>query len=104
MKILLPQQYQAVTNVVCGHFEVTAKELNSKLRTNRIAQTRHVIWYLLRAFGFDNNSEIARVAGKDHGTVRFGIMRCCDLITVDPEFARTVSFLESRCKLLLEAK
>jgi chromosomal replication initiation ATPase DnaA len=102
MKILLPNQYESVANVVCGHFAVSRKELKSKLRTDRIATTRHVIWYLLKTIACPNMSEIARCSESDPGAIRHGITRAADLISVDSDFAMTVAMLEGRCRILLE--
>lgn len=102
MKLVLPNQYESVAQVVCAHFAITEEELKSRLRTERIATVRHIIWYLLKGFDFTNMSDLARFCNRDHGTVRGGILHVADLISVDRDFAQTISFLEARCRILLE--
>jgi len=104
MRILLPGQYDAVANVVCGYFDVKPGELKSRLRTQRVSTARRVIWYLLKTVCDTCLSEISRHTGNVPSAISLGVIRVCDLISVDREFAQTISLLESRCRILFEVK
>ena len=90
--------------MVCGYFDVKPGEIASRDRTERVARARQIIWYLIKILLCTNKSEIARVAEKSFGAIHLGIIRVADLISVDRDFAQTISLLESRCRILLEAK
>ena len=104
MKILLPTQYDSVANAVCGHLDVTRDEIESDLQTIRIATARRLTWYLLKTLTGCNLSEIARHTGNVPSAISIGVSGICDLIATDAKFAQAVSVIESRCKLILEAK
>jgi chromosomal replication initiation ATPase DnaA len=58
---------------------VPVEDLLSRNRLHRIAEAREVYWYILSLNGF-RITEIARLNGREHGTVISGIRRIKGLL------------------------
>jgi chromosomal replication initiation ATPase DnaA len=58
---------------------VPVEDLLSRSRLHRIAEVREVYWYILSLNGF-RITEIARLNGREHGTVISGIRRIKGLL------------------------
>ena len=62
---------EAVGTMLC----VPRMEICGRVRTARICDARHSVWFLLTRLGGVSQSEIARMYGRDHTTVMSGVRR-----------------------------
>lgn len=89
--------FQGIIDVVCDHYGVALRELQSKKRTKSIAEPRQVSMWLMRKRTRYSLQEIGGYfGGRDHTTVMHSIRTVDDRSEADESFAREVTMLDSR--------
>ena len=104
MRTLLPKDLETVSLTVCAHFDLKPSELRKETRDQRIVKPRQLAWYLLYNRCGASLTGIAEAFDKDFGTVRHGLKAVRNRAMTDAQFAAALYALDSRCKILLEAK
>lgn len=87
-----------ITKEVCAAFKVSADEIFSRCREDRICTPRHVIFYLSRCLGHICFPRIGHVFERTHGTIMNGFKKVDDRMSVDARFDRQVQDLSEVCK------
>lgn len=103
MKLLLPADKKTVTDVVCGHFNLSLKEFQSRSKKRDVVEARYIAWYVLTTVRGTSFSGLARGFDWHEDSIRYGLRTIAKWLPVDAKLAATVAVIESRCKILLEA-
>ncbi|MBM4037735.1 MAG: chromosomal replication initiator protein DnaA [Planctomycetes bacterium] len=84
---------------VTTHFQIKLCDLQSKRRSQSIAQPRQIAMYLARALTRHSLEEIGGYfGGRDHTTVMHGCERVRKLMECDPSFAGTIEHVTSQLR------
>jgi len=88
-----------IIKCVMAHFQIKLSDLQSKRRSQSIAQPRQIAMYLARTLTRHSLEEIGGyLGGRDHTTVMHGCDRVRTLAERDPSFAGTVEHLASQLR------
>ena len=88
-----------IKKIVCNFYGVTKQQLNSKIRTKKIAMPRQIAMYLIRKFLDLPYKEIGAAFGKrDHSTVINACERVEKNIKKDPTYLKAIQQLEEMIK------
>lgn len=104
MKVLLPTDRDTICQVVTAHFGIEVADLQRQTIRHSISKPRQIVFYLIHRLTGATFTNIAPSFGVSLHGVRYGILAIAEEISVDRKMGATVTFLEDRCKLLLEAK
>ncbi|MEM7698466.1 MAG: chromosomal replication initiator protein DnaA, partial [Verrucomicrobiota bacterium] len=88
--------FDEIKLVVCEHYDIEMKELESKKRTQRIAEGRQVAMYLMRDLTESSLVEVASSFGKDHGTVIYAVKKIKARMASSSAFKSQVELLKRR--------
>ncbi len=89
--------FQSIIDVVCDHYDVTLRELQSKKRTKSIAEPRQVSMWLMRRRTRYSLQEIGGYfGGRDHTTVMHSIKTVDERAELEDDFARELEALDNR--------
>lgn len=73
-----------IVDAVCRTFNVTVADLDKRQGSPQIVLARHVAWAIIRERTKMSLERIGLLFGKDHATVRYGIIRLQDVFDTDP--------------------
>lgn len=86
-----------IKEMVAQHYNTTPLDLDGPLRNDNIALARHVFWYFARRFNGMSLTEIGRrCGGRDHTSVRYGVMKVERMLLHSPLFAEELNGLRLR--------
>lgn len=77
----------AIVAAACMIFSVTAQEVTSRRRSERIARARYAIALVATELTPMSTTEIGRLLDRDHSTIAHGIRRGGELVRSDETFA-----------------
>ena len=85
-----------ITNAVCEHFGLTAKEITGTSRVSRLTRPRHIAMYIMRE---DTNQSLpaigANLGGRDHTTVLYGVRKISNELADDPALQLAVESIRA---------
>ncbi len=88
-----------IIKCVMTHFQIKLSDLQSKRRSQSIAQPRQVAMYLARTLTRHSLEEIGGYfGGRDHTTVMHGCNRVREVMERDPSFAGTIEHLTNQLR------
>ena len=86
-----------IQRLVCENFHIPAHQVKGKSRRQDIVMARHVIMFLANKHTKESLSSIGHyLGGRSHATVIHGCNSTRDAISIDHEFATTISKLEQQ--------
>jgi len=87
-----------IESAVAEHFNLSVPQLRSRARREYIALPRQIIFYIARHTTSAPSELIARIYGRDHGTVLYGDKAISDKMTIDAAILQTVKTLMEKCR------
>jgi len=87
---------EAVVEVVCRYYHISAEELASRSRLKRVAQPRAAVLYLCRRFTDESLAVIGRHFDRNHNTVLYALNRVERSLKRRDELGRQVEFLSQK--------
>lgn len=83
--------------VVCAHYSVTRREINSQRRTEDVVRPRQVAMYLAKALTPLSYPDIGRrLGGRDHTTILHAVKKIEKLIKSDRYLYAEIEYLKTR--------
>ena len=89
---------RTILNVVCASYSLSEIEILSSRRTTRISEARHMAMWLAMTLTPRSSGEIARLIGKDHKSVLYGLRKVTCRMEAEPDFHEHAMTL--RCAVL----
>lgn len=90
---------EGIEEVVCRHFKIDAKSIQTRSRKREIVQTRQIIMFLSKKYTDHSLSHIGNVVGKrDHATVLHSCKIVQDLIDYDKNIRSSLLEIEREIK------
>ncbi|MDD2601372.1 MAG: chromosomal replication initiator protein DnaA [Prevotella sp.] len=95
-----PLTVDDIMDKVCGHFNVTTAQVNSRSRKQDYVQARQVSMYLAQKYTKMPASRIGKLVGnRDHSTVIHSCAQVTKRLQVDPLFTEELTTIENSFKL-----
>ncbi len=93
-----------IIEVVTNHFDVRLADLQSKKRTQSIAEPRQICMYLARNLTKHSLEEIGgHLGGRDHTTVMHACNKICKVESCEPEMHALLSELREQITRRIQA-
>jgi chromosomal replication initiation ATPase DnaA len=87
-----------IEGIVAEYFQLSVPQLRSRARPEYIALPRQIIFYIARHTTTAPSEMIARIYGRDHGTVLYGDKAVAEKMTIDAALLKTVKTLIEKCR------
>lgn len=91
-----PERVKKLAEIVADRRDISVGLLFSKDRTQYVAESRFIVFYLARKFVRISSTELGLIFNRDHGTVLIGLKRCKVLMDQDSMLANQVQEIESK--------
>lgn len=87
-----------IIEIVCDHFKLAVKEVQSRSRVREFVYARNIIFYLLRKHTKMSLKSSGELFGRDHTTVIHGIETLNNLMYTDTDVRSEVELIEEKVK------
>ena len=82
---------EAILQVICNYYSVTAEELKSRTKERPYAAARHMFFYMCRLYTHSSYDKIGELVNRNHATVIYAFSKFSGYMT--PEEESEVNFL-----------
>jgi chromosomal replication initiator protein len=90
-----------ICNVVCKYFNIKQEIFQSKTQKREIVFARQIAFYFARKYTKLSLAKIGeKVGGKDHATVRHGIITVENLMETNKKYFKTVKEIRDKIKII----
>lgn len=85
---------EKIIEIVCGHFGLTVKNVQSRSRVKEFVYARHIIFYLIRKNTKMKLKSAGELLHRDHTTVIHSVETLKDLMYTEPDVRAEVDQIE----------
>lgn len=94
----LAKEFRRFSEIVTAHFKVPVASVLMESREEKYIVPRHSVIYLLRRLTGAPLEAIGKVARKNHGSVRYAVLRIEDRMATNRQFAADIDALRRACE------
>jgi len=84
-----------IERMICNEFSVKRSDLSCTSRISRLAEARHVAFWMLREFTPLSVTAIGKIYKRDHSTILHGVAKIKDLMYMKPEYSTKLEGLKA---------